>query len=126
MPRKNKPAKKILLLDNDPSSLQIHVSLLKKFGCEVDTVTTGQAILDKLATNMTYDIIITDLHLPDMTLVEAVWKIRQWQIQRVGIKLIVLSSCQMLYDMAVDLTILDVADMIRKSWFAEYIAEMLE
>jgi len=57
--------KKVLVIDDDPTTLTLMASLLSKIGFAVDTAITGQEGWDKL-TDAGLDLIITEVFTPDL------------------------------------------------------------
>ena len=79
----------ILLVEAHPASQQAHLHLLRRLNCKVDLATSGrQAIqLSKHA----YDLILLDLHLPDLCSIE-VSKIIKAQHQPTQVPIIALTT----------------------------------
>lgn len=118
--------KEILLMDNDPASRQTMIPALEKLGYKVDGAGSGQHVLDSLMAGKRYDMIILDRYFPDMTTLQAIWKIRRWQMRGSASKLVVLFPDEIPYDVMVDLYLMGVVNVLRKSLLLEYIADMPE
>jgi two-component system cell cycle response regulator CpdR len=56
---------KVLLVDDEPSILSVLHWALQDLGCRVTSAPGGEAALDKLC-NETFDILVTDLIMPDL------------------------------------------------------------
>jgi len=68
--------KKILLVDDSPLSLQLMTDMLGEFEHEVTALTSAVQASEKVA-NGTFDMIITDLNMPDMDGIEFVRRAKQ-------------------------------------------------
>jgi len=60
----DKQSRKILVIDDDKSILNIFTRILQKQGYSIDTAETGQEALEKLLTRK-YDLALIDIKLPD-------------------------------------------------------------
>jgi two-component system response regulator HydG len=58
-------AKRVLLVDDEPTLRRTLAILLERTGCIVDAVETGHEALEKV-NGHEYDLLITDLHMPAM------------------------------------------------------------
>jgi len=67
-----------LLAEDDPVGQRIAIKLLSKAGIEVDAVSNGQEALD-LASSHKYDLLLTDVRMPDISGIELTRKIRQME-----------------------------------------------
>jgi two-component system response regulator YesN len=56
---------KVLLVDDEPAILSVLHWAVQDLGCQVTSAHGGQAALDRLS-NESYDILITDLIMPDL------------------------------------------------------------
>lgn len=56
---------RVLAIDDDQATLTILRRILEHEHCDVDTAPTGKAALRRLL-DSTYDVIISDIHMPDM------------------------------------------------------------
>lgn len=68
----------VLIVEDDPICQKINTSLCKLSGMEASIAETGQQALDFLAKN-TYDLILMDIGLPDMSGIEVASKVRENQ-----------------------------------------------
>ncbi len=92
--------KTVLVADDSPVSVLYLKKILLDAGCNVDTVSTGQQIIDAIAQNTTkntekikYDILITDLQMPEKTGLQAIEYIRNTaQINKNTLPIVVLSG----------------------------------
>jgi PAS domain S-box-containing protein len=67
---------KVLLAEDNAINILIVVQFLKKWGVEYDLVKTGALAVEKCA-QVAYDLVLMDLHLPEMDGYEASHKIRE-------------------------------------------------
>lgn len=75
------PKKKIILIEDDLSTIDIYQTILKKYGFEVEVFTTGRQALKKLKQirekkTSRPDLFLIDLILPDMNGIELLEKIK--------------------------------------------------
>jgi two-component system cell cycle response regulator CpdR len=56
----------VLVVDDDPSVLDVIVDMLEDLGCEVISARSGQDALDRLKQNQDISILITDINMPGM------------------------------------------------------------
>jgi DNA-binding NtrC family response regulator len=70
-------AYKVLVIDDDPSMLELAQFHLQSHGYEVNTVETGEAGL-KRAEELRFDLVLTDLNLPDINGIEIVKSIKEF------------------------------------------------
>jgi two-component system, chemotaxis family, chemotaxis protein CheY len=82
------PARHILVIDDDSDLRQLSVDVLVSAGFTVDSAKDGAAGWEALKTKR-YDLIITDNHMPKMTGVELIGKIR---LSRVALPIIMATS----------------------------------
>jgi DNA-binding response OmpR family regulator len=87
MEHKN-PARRILVVDDDPDTRQLSVDVLVSSEYEVDAALDGAAGLEALRAKH-YDLVITDNKMPKMTGVELIEKLRY---PRVGLPVIMATS----------------------------------
>lgn len=78
------PARRILVVDDDPDTRQLSVELLVSSEYEIDAVNDGAAGWEALRARH-YDLVITDNKMPKMTGVELIEKLRY---SRVGLPVI--------------------------------------
>lgn len=69
-----------LLAEDDPIGQRIAVKLLQKAGIEVDAVTNGRDALE-MAGSRKYDLLLTDVRMPDISGIELTRMIRQQEQQ---------------------------------------------
>lgn len=72
-------AKKALLIENSICVREFHIKLLQHIGYQVDTAENGQHLIAKLEADHAYDLIMVDIELPDMSAIEMVAKVRQYE-----------------------------------------------
>lgn len=92
--------KRVLVADDSPVNVLYLKKILTDAGCKVDTVGTGQQIIDifdnnqdKIFFGKSYDILVTDLQMPEKTGVQAIEYIRNIaQISKEILPIIVLSG----------------------------------
>jgi len=68
--------KRILLVDDDETIIAPFQLILQKEGYQVDTASTGRQALEK-AKEMEYQMVISDIKLPDVQGIEVAKKIRE-------------------------------------------------
>ncbi len=56
----------VLVVDDDPSVLEVIADMLEEIGCEVISASGGAAALKTLAENDRISILITDINMPGM------------------------------------------------------------
>jgi two-component system chemotaxis response regulator CheY len=67
----------ILLVDDESPALDLGTRLLKQLGFQdIDVASSGAVALEK-ARAKTYQVIISDWNMPEMTGIELLWRIRQ-------------------------------------------------
>jgi signal transduction histidine kinase len=69
------PDMNVLVVDDNQINVLVASKLIKKWGIEVDTALSGNAAI-QMATTNNYDIILMDIHMPEMDGYEAATKIR--------------------------------------------------
>jgi DNA-binding response OmpR family regulator len=82
------PARRILVVDDDPDTRQLSIDVLVSSEYEVDAALDGAAGWEALRTKH-YDLVITDNKMPKMTGVEMIEKLRY---TRVGLPVIMATS----------------------------------
>ncbi len=68
--------KKALVVDDEDGQLALTVEVTKSLGLKVDTAVNGKIALDKLTTGH-YDIVLTDIQMPEMSGFELITNIRK-------------------------------------------------
>ncbi|MFZ5642929.1 MAG: ABC transporter substrate binding protein [Bacillota bacterium] len=68
----------VLVVDDDPASLQVLINLLALEGHSVIAITSGPEALEELSWNRHIDLVILDLMMPKLSGFEVCQKIRQW------------------------------------------------
>ena len=58
--------KKVLIVDNNAAMLLLTSCQVKAFGCQIESLDSGQAALDKIHAGVSYDLILMDWHMPDL------------------------------------------------------------
>src|SRR5262245_38638923 len=58
---------RVLVADDDPSSLGLVAAALERLGCTVTCAEDGDELLQKLATEGPFDLVVTDISMPWMT-----------------------------------------------------------
>jgi len=76
-------AREVLLADDDPSNLELATEVLNRFGCHVTAVADGASALDA-AQREHFDIIFLDVHMPEMSGLDATIRIREAERQSGG------------------------------------------
>ena len=66
----------ILVVDDDPSLLDLLSKMLSRIGVTPDTASDGNAALDSLRSDNSYDLLILDLMLPDIDGFEILTQVR--------------------------------------------------
>src|SRR5579859_1090210 len=72
---------RILIAEDSPLNLQVALKQLEKLGFQADAATDGTQVLAALG-RATYDIILMDCQMPEMSGYEATWQIRELEKQR--------------------------------------------
>jgi predicted DNA-binding ribbon-helix-helix protein len=84
-----KPAKRVLVVDDDPLLLGMTAEMLQEIGCEVRTARDGNEALAKVASDQKIEILITDINMPGMSGYDLVERVKQI---RADVKFILLSG----------------------------------
>nr|WP_249802963.1 hybrid sensor histidine kinase/response regulator [Bradyrhizobium sp. 21] len=72
---------RVLLVDDDPVNCEVGEAILKRLGHDVTIATSGAPAVE-LARDQAFDIILMDLHMPDMDGVEAASRIGKLDLPR--------------------------------------------
>ena len=78
-----KSRKRVLLADDDPYNLDLHVHILNELGySKIETVSDGQQMLDKFKSNPEkyFEFIISDVSMPRLDGVQAALEIREFEL----------------------------------------------
>ncbi len=67
---------KILVVDDSPTMLKLYQSILPKYGYEVDIASDGLGASKKIETHPSYDVLISDLNMPNRNGTELVTHVR--------------------------------------------------
>ncbi len=72
---------RVLLAEDNPVNQAVAIEMLKDFGCNVEVVDNGHAVIDRLR-NHTYDMVFMDCQMPEMDGYEATRLIRQMELEK--------------------------------------------
>ncbi len=84
-------AAKILIVDDHPINLEIGAALLTLVGCEVDLAENGKEAVER-ATNGCYDMILMDIHMPQMDGLQATRAIKALRAPAGDVPIIAMSA----------------------------------
>lgn len=82
---------KVLLVEDEPISQRVAQLMLENLGLKVDVAASGASALSLLENN-SYDLILMDLGLPDMTGDQVTVKIREGEANNQGLPIIALTA----------------------------------
>lgn len=74
--------RRILVAEDEPHIRRILLALLETAAFEVEVVTDGLQALDRLASPVVYDLILTDLRMPHLTGIELLERIQTMEHRR--------------------------------------------
>jgi PAS domain S-box-containing protein len=69
---------RVLIVEDNLVNQKVARSILRKFGCAIETVSNGKEAVDRVQTGA-YDIVFMDCAMPEMDGYEATRQIRQWE-----------------------------------------------
>ncbi|USQ94712.1 MASE1 domain-containing protein [Caulobacter sp. RL271] len=84
-------AAKVLIVDDHPVNLEIGEALLTLVGCEVDVAENGKQAVEK-ATSGRYDVILMDIHMPQMDGLQATRAIKALRGEAGKVPIIAMSA----------------------------------
>lgn len=67
----------ILIAEDDPTLKMLIGRLMKKIGVEFHMVDNGLALVDEFLVNPGYDLIVSDFNMPQMSGLEAIYRIKK-------------------------------------------------
>ena len=59
--------KKVLVVDDNPLNIKVATRALSNLNMQIDSVTSGQACIDKINAGAVYDVILMDIMMPGMS-----------------------------------------------------------
>ena len=74
--------RRVLIADDDPYNLDLHVAIIKELGFDlIETASNGQELLNKFKVKPEkyYDIVVTDVAMPQIDGIQAALKIREFE-----------------------------------------------
>ena len=85
---------RILVAEDNPVNQQVALGLLRRRGHHVDVVGTGRAAVTAVSAH-TYDVVLMDVHMPEMDGIEATREIRRLPGEKGRVPIIALSASAM-------------------------------
>lgn len=85
------PPKRALVADDEPHIRRVLTTLLESSGLEVEAVSDGRLALDRLLTDDRFDIVVTDLMMPEMDGLTLLTEVRSLA-DRTGIPILMLTA----------------------------------
>jgi signal transduction histidine kinase/DNA-binding response OmpR family regulator len=85
---------KVLVAEDNPVNQQVALGLLRRRGHRVDIVATGRAAVEAAASEL-YDVVLMDVHMPEMDGIEATREIRRLPGEKGRVPIIALSASAM-------------------------------
>jgi CheY-like chemotaxis protein/HPt (histidine-containing phosphotransfer) domain-containing protein len=70
----------ILLVDDNATNRKVASQILVKSGCQVDSVSSGKEAILKLQTDVTYDLVLMDIQMPEMDGMETTKQLKDLNI----------------------------------------------
>jgi CheY-like chemotaxis protein/HPt (histidine-containing phosphotransfer) domain-containing protein len=70
----------ILLVDDNATNRKVASQILIKAGCQVDSVSSGKEAILKLQSDVTYDLVLMDIQMPEMDGMETTSQLKQLDI----------------------------------------------
>lgn len=70
---------KVLLAEDDPTLKMLMSRLMKKIGVDFHVVENGAALVDEFSMNPCYDLIVSDYIMPQMSGLEAIYRIKKFR-----------------------------------------------
>jgi CheY-like chemotaxis protein len=87
----NLPSLRILVADDNPINQAVARAVLEAAGCVVETANDGAQALERLRVE-TFDVVLMDVHMPNMDGIEAVGRLRDGQAGRADIPVVALTA----------------------------------
>lgn len=89
----------LLLVEDDPLSLEIYADTLKEYFSSLDTASNGKEALEKMTRpDVHYDLVVTDIWMPQMDGVEFIHNIRRRSSKQHIMVLTAMDSVDVLYE----------------------------
>lgn len=67
----------ILLVDDNATNRKVASQILVKSGCQVDSISSGKEAILKLQTDVTYDVVLMDIQMPELDGMETTKQLKQ-------------------------------------------------
>lgn len=84
-------SKKIIILDDDKFLLNMYAAKFHGAGMEVDTVETGEALIDKIKQGAKPDVLVMDIIIPGLSGLDTLEELKKQKLIE-GIKVIMLTN----------------------------------
>jgi len=85
------PALRVLVADDNPINQAVARAILEAAGADVQTVSDGAQALERLRIEA-FDVVLMDVHMPNMDGIEAVGRLRDGQVGRADIPVVALTA----------------------------------